>query len=168
MTNKEFFIKQWNSEVKTTLNCIRTVPDNKSEYKPNPKSRSAKELIAHISLEANDLITMLETGAISHDPTITFNTSEEAATYYEAKGKSFVEKLQSVDETTWSTKVIPFTIAGNKIYEAPMSSMAWTYLFDLIHHRGQLSTYYRSMGVKNPSIYGPTAEMMEEMAAKAN
>ena len=27
-------------------------------------------------------------------------------------------------------------------------------LFDAIHHRGQLSTYFRAMGAKVPSIYG--------------
>jgi uncharacterized damage-inducible protein DinB len=27
-----------------------------------------------------------------------------------------------------------------------------------VHHRGQLSTYLRPMGGKNPSIYGPTAD----------
>ena len=49
-----------------------------------------------------------------------------------------------------------------------MSAIFWTVMHDIIHHRGQLSTYYRHMGVRNPNIYGPTAEDMEEMKAKAN
>jgi uncharacterized damage-inducible protein DinB len=40
------------------------------------------------------------------------------------------------------------------------------FLFDLIHHRGQLSTYYRPMGAAQPAIYGPTAEMVEQMMAQ--
>ena len=47
-----------------------------------------------------------------------------------------------------------------------MSAMYWMMMFDIIHHRGQLSTYYRQMGVRNPSIYGPTAEDIEPMMAK--
>ena len=35
--------------------------------------------------------------------------------------------------------------------------MAFGFLFDLIHHRGQISVYLRSMGGKVPSIYGPSA-----------
>jgi len=31
-------------------------------------------------------------------------------------------------------------------------------LFDIVHHRGQLSTYIRPMGGKVPSIYGPSAD----------
>ncbi|MBX4187453.1 MAG: DinB family protein, partial [Candidatus Doudnabacteria bacterium] len=36
--------------------------------------------------------------------------------------------------------------------------MAWGFLFDAIHHRGQLSTYLRAMGSKVPAIYGPSAD----------
>ena len=39
-------------------------------------------------------------------------------------------------------------------------------MFDTVHHRGQLTTYYRPMGMPNPSIYGPTAETMEQMMAE--
>ena len=49
-----------------------------------------------------------------------------------------------------------------------MSNLFWTLMFDIIHHRGQLSTYYRTMGVRNPQIYGPTAEDMEAMLAGKN
>jgi uncharacterized damage-inducible protein DinB len=36
--------------------------------------------------------------------------------------------------------------------------MCWGYLFDMVHHRGQLSSYLRPMGAKVPSIYGPSAD----------
>jgi uncharacterized damage-inducible protein DinB len=35
---------------------------------------------------------------------------------------------------------------------------AWTFLLDVIHHRGQLSTYLRAMGSTVPQIYGPSAD----------
>ena len=36
--------------------------------------------------------------------------------------------------------------------------MLFGFLFDAIHHRGQLSTYLRPMGFSAPSIYGPSAD----------
>jgi hypothetical protein len=49
--------------------------------------------------------------------------------------------------------------AGDKVeWEASRGKMAWGLLLDLIHHRGQLSTYIRPMGGKLPSIYGPSAD----------
>jgi hypothetical protein len=40
----------------------------------------------------------------------------------------------------------------------PAAPMAWSFLFDLVHHRGQLTTYLRPMGSTVPQIYGPSAD----------
>jgi uncharacterized damage-inducible protein DinB len=36
--------------------------------------------------------------------------------------------------------------------------MAWSFLFDIVHHRGQISTYLRPMGSTVPQIYGPSGD----------
>jgi uncharacterized damage-inducible protein DinB len=38
------------------------------------------------------------------------------------------------------------------------SEMAWGFLFDIVHHRGQITTYLRAMGSTVPQIYGPSAD----------
>ena len=35
---------------------------------------------------------------------------------------------------------------------------AWGFLLDIIHHRGQISTYLRPMGAAVPQICGPRAD----------
>ena len=40
----------------------------------------------------------------------------------------------------------------------PASPMAWSFLFDIVHHRGQITTYLRAMGSTVPQVYGPTAD----------
>ena len=47
---------------------------------------------------------------------------------------------------------------GGGAWEDALSQMVWGFLFDAIHHRGQISTYLRPMGSKVPSIYGPSAD----------
>ena len=42
--------------------------------------------------------------------------------------------------------------------ERPASPMAWSFLFDIVHHRGQITTYLRPMGSKVPQIYGPSGD----------
>ena len=45
------------------------------------------------------------------------------------------------------------------IWEATLGDMLFGFLFDAIHHRGQLSIYVRLMaGGRVPSIYGPSAD----------
>jgi uncharacterized damage-inducible protein DinB len=38
------------------------------------------------------------------------------------------------------------------------SAMARGFLFDIVHHRGQISTYLRPMGSTIPQIYGPSGD----------
>lgn len=42
--------------------------------------------------------------------------------------------------------------------QQPTSPMAWSFLFDIVHHRGQITTYLRPMGSTVPQIYGPSAD----------
>lgn len=49
-------------------------------------------------------------------------------------------------------------MGGDAVWETTMDEFVWGFLFDAVHHRGQLSTYLRPMGGKVPSIYGPSAD----------
>jgi hypothetical protein len=40
----------------------------------------------------------------------------------------------------------------------PAAPLAWSFLFDVVHHRGQLSTHQRPMGSTAPQIYGPSGD----------
>jgi len=42
--------------------------------------------------------------------------------------------------------------------ERPAAPMAWSFLFDIVHHRGQITTYLRPMGSTVPQIYGPSGD----------
>jgi uncharacterized damage-inducible protein DinB len=67
------------------------------------------------------------------------------------------ERLERLDEAAWERKV-RFLVASGGVWEDSLAQMVWGFLFDAIHHRGQLSTYLRPMGGKVPSIYGPSAD----------
>jgi len=53
---------------------------------------------------------------------------------------------------------VKFIYGGAAVWEDTLQNMLWGYLFDMVHHRGQLSAYLRPMGGKVPSIYGPSAD----------
>jgi uncharacterized damage-inducible protein DinB len=168
MTNKEFFINCWGKEMKRTLLAVKSLPVlmSKLDYKPDPMSRSAKQIIGHILPHAEDLKDSITTKVIDEKHK-DFASTDEAYKYYETNSLQLIEKLNGVSDSAWETEQITLSVNGRKVYEGRMMDMFWTLLFDTVHHRGQLSTYYRSMGVRNPSIYGPTAEDMQEMMAAA-
>ena len=47
---------------------------------------------------------------------------------------------------------------GQEVMSDTGYNSAWGFLFDIIHHRGQLSTYLRPLGSTVPQIYGPSAD----------
>jgi uncharacterized damage-inducible protein DinB len=170
MTNKEFFIQTWQAEMPKTLGAINALPKDmdKLNYRCDEKARSAAQLIGHILSHAESLNHATKTFISDEKADKKFSSVAEAADSFEKNATQLGEKLNGIDDKTWAEQIVEYQVDGHKIFAYPMSAIYWTVIFDIIHHRGQLSTYYRHMGVRNPNIYGPTAEDMEEMMAKAN
>jgi uncharacterized damage-inducible protein DinB len=62
--------------------------------------------------------------------------------------------VESISDEEWETGQAGWGEAKNDT----KYHMSWAFLFDAIHHRGQLITFIRAMGAKVPSIYGPSAD----------
>ncbi len=166
MTNKEFFIEMWKSEMASTLSAINGLPSDatKLSYRHDEKGKNAAELLSHMLGHAEVMNTAID-NFIADEKTATKNfiSKEEIVSYFETNAASVAEKLASVDDSVWDSQAISFRLDGHELFSYPMSNTFWMLMFDIIHHRGQLSTYYRHMGVRNPQIYGPTAEDIEAM-----
>jgi len=64
--------------------------------------------------------------------------------------------VAGLDDEAWEKKVK--LVMGGAPWEEARSRLAWGFLFDGIHHRGQPSAYLRPMGGRVPAIYGPSAD----------
>ena len=151
MDEKALFTKFWTQEAKTTSKVISRIPEDNS-YKPDPKSRTAKDIAWQIVCEEQMLMEALEKGTAAWNPPPTPKTMKEIHAAYEKNSASIVQKLGTLPDTRWNGDIEFF---GNK---RPASGMAWSFLFDIVHHRGQITTYLRPMGSTVPQIYGPSAD----------
>jgi uncharacterized damage-inducible protein DinB len=97
-----------------------------------------------------------------------YKNPEEAAKDVEANSAKLIEAAKQIDEDTWMSKVIPVYWGPNKIFEMPLMQLCWMMQNDTIHHRGQLTSYYRVLGITQPNVMGPTLEEEEAMMAKQN
>ena len=84
-------------------------------------------------------------------------TLADSVAAYEKNAAALKKRLAKVDDAAWEKKAA-FLMDGKVAWETSLGDMLWGFLFDAIHHRGQLSTYLRPMGAKVPSIYGPSAD----------
>ncbi len=137
-------------EAECTKKVITAVPDAKSDYRPDPNARTAKELAWHI---ANSDIQFLDAIADlkfnMEAPENKPQTSAEVVAWYEENMKRGIARVQAM---TAEQLMTPIEFFG--VFNLP----AVMYLAFLnnhsIHHRGELTTYLRPMGSKVPSIYG--------------
>lgn len=151
MDEKDLFTKFWTTESKTTQKVLARIPEG-SDYKPDPKSRTAQEIAWQIVCEEKMIIEALENGTAEWAPPAMPASMKAVLAAYEKQSADIVARWNALPAERWNGQLEFF---GNK---RPASPMAWSFLFDIVHHRGQISTYLRPMGSTVPQIYGPSGD----------
>jgi uncharacterized damage-inducible protein DinB len=157
MNQKSLFLQFWKHEAVATRKVISRIPQERSDYRPDPKSRTAREIAWLIVLEERLLVDGLESGVLDWRDEPTPTTVEEILNIYDGGHDDVTSRLERLDEGAWEGEV-GFVVAGQELRRATGYEYAWEFLFDQVHHRGQLSTYLRPMGARVPSIYGPSGD----------
>jgi len=160
MDQKTLFMKHWEKEAPATKKVISRIPHDKSGYRPDPKARDARELAWLMVHEEAALADGLEKGAFEWVEVPAPAHVEDVVAEYERTHDAITKRLHAVPAANWE-RSLPFMAGGQKVAEDIGYEMAWGFLHDQIHHRGQLSTYLRPMGAKVPAIYGPSADESE-------
>ena len=151
MDEKALFTRFWSNEAKTTRNVLARIPEG-STYKPDPKSRTAKDIAWQIYAEERMIIDALERGTVEWAPPPMPATMQEVVDAYERQSAEIIRRWEALPAERWNGQLEFF---GK---QRPASPMAWSFLFDIVHHRGQITTYLRPMGSTVPQIYGPSGD----------
>jgi len=150
-------------EAECTKKVIAAVPDAKSDYKPDPHARTARELAWHI---ANTDIQFLDGIADQkfnmetpdHKP----QTSTEIVAWYDENVRRGAARVAAM---TAEELMTPISFFG--VFNFPAVYYLGFLNNHSIHHRGELATYLRPMGSKVPSIYGGSYDEPFQMPAPA-
>jgi uncharacterized damage-inducible protein DinB len=157
MKEHELFLKFWDKEAAATRKVISRIPQERSDYRPDPKARNAREIAWLMVREEIALAEGLMKGQLEWVEVPTPTTVKEIVDTYDRQHDVVTSTLKGFDAATWERRV-PFMYQGQEVMSETGIGSAWGFLFDLIHHRGQLSTYLRPMGSTVPAIYGPSAD----------
>lgn len=156
MDEKALFLKFWQKEAPATRKVISRIPEG-SDYRPDSKSRTAREIAWLIVREEIVLVEGLEKGRLEWAEVPAPPTIKEVLDMYDSRHEDLTTMLQSIDAPRWERRV-PFMYQGQEVMNETGYENAWGFFFDIIHHRGQISTYLRPMGSTVPQIYGPSAD----------
>ncbi len=157
MTNLGFCIDRRKAERPAFIRVLKAIPEGGSDYRPDPKARSAAELAWVLAVEEAALLSLIDTGVVEWKDSAPPGRVDAIVAAFERDSAEVNARLERLDEAAWAKKV-RFLMGSGGAWEDELSQMVWGFLFDAIHHRGQLSTYLRPMGGKVPSIYGPSAD----------
>ena len=156
MEEHTLFLKFWEKEAEATRKVIARIPEG-SDYRPDPKSRTAREIAWLIVREEIVLGEGLQRGSFEWVEEPAPAAVRDVLAAYDRHHDDLTRAMRALDGPAWARK-FPFMFEGKEVFSDTGSGAAWTMLFDIIHHRGQLSTYLRPMGSTVPQIYGPTAD----------
>lgn len=163
----EYFANLLENESKTTAKVIAAVPDDKRDYRPDEKSRTAWDLATHLALGDIWFIDSIVNGAYSFDPdaekkqVAQFKSVKDVVDHYNREFPAKLKALRALPAENLATALDFFGM-----FQSPKAGHLGFANNHSIHHRGQLASYLRAMGSKVPSIYGGSAD--EPMTAAAH
>ncbi len=149
----------WESELPATARVLSAVLDDKHDYRPHPKSRSAWELATHIATADVWFLDCIERGEFEFDAEAAskaqaqFGTAADVVAFYEAQVPGRLARLRAMSAEQLAQSVDFFGMM--QMSRAQWIGRAGNHS---LHHRGQLSAYLRPLGSKVPDIYGPSGD----------
>jgi uncharacterized damage-inducible protein DinB len=173
MSMGQMMLGEFDNEMANTRKVLERVPDEKWNWKPHDKSGTVGWLASHVgnlpgwatmTLQTEQLDYAPVDGPAYTPPKIT-NRKELLAEFDKnvAEARAAISKASDED----MMKGWKLLAGGKEIFTMPRVACLRGMVFNhLIHHRAQLTVYYRLLDVAVPGLYGPSADEMTPPATK--
>ncbi|GIW52688.1 MAG: hypothetical protein KatS3mg081_2043 [Gemmatimonadales bacterium] len=152
------FVNSWQDEPPRFRRGLEMLPTGHLDFRPHEPSRSGRELACTVVQVASLPPEFLRTGTVIWEPDTPPGSVDAIRSLYDQASRTVAAELSRGDKDPWEGRIGRLRSRGQLVWEAPFHGLAWGYLFDPIHHRGQLSLYIRPMGGRVPPIYGPAGD----------
>ena len=165
MATREFFIETVTAEQPIFDRVLKAINKDQWNYCPDPSTRTGKQIATLLAMEPGMIAKILKgevldfSGGPPPEPELSL---DQMVSLLNAGFEDTKKAAMSATDQQWEQNDAVLKGASGE-WKDKMGKMAWGFLFDLIHHRGQISVYLRSMGGKVPSIYGPSGDSTPEM-----
>jgi uncharacterized damage-inducible protein DinB len=153
---REYYQECFKAEKPKFIRVMKAVPAGQAGYRPHERSKSAGDLVWLLAGELRDACDLIDRGEVNYVARPA-QAVPESITAYERNAEDLEKRLATLDDAAFDKKA-RLLLDGQVVWETSLGDMLFGFLFDAIHHRGQLSSYLRPMGAKVPSIYGPSAD----------
>jgi uncharacterized damage-inducible protein DinB len=158
MTEKDMFLQTFDRECQTTLKVLHALPANQGDYRPHPRSKTAKELAWTFTVEQGICDHAIQ-GKLDFSKPMQQGPRRSPRRSPRSRSRTRKRRAKWRRRATRSCRSWCSSRAARGGWDDyRVMDLLWFTLMDQVHHRGQLSVYVRLAGGKVPSIYGPTAD----------
>ena len=174
MTIGKSMLGEFDQEMAGTRKTLERLPEQKWNWKPHDKSGTVGWLAGHIATMPGWITMTLQTeqldyapvGGPAYKPPKMENRQQILAEF----DKGVTEARKAIADASDADMLKDWTLlaGGQTIFTMPrVACLRGMVLNHIIHHRAQLTVYYRLLGVPVPGLYGPSADETQPAADAA-
>jgi len=160
MSIAEMLLPEFDTEIANTRKTLERVPADRWDWKPQEKSGSLGWLAGHIASLPHFTVTTIQTPQLEIEGS-KFPSVEKPADLlptFDSMSKEARAALVGVTDAQMK-EIWTLTWKGEVIFSMPRYEVLRVSCFNhLVHHRAQLTMYFRQLGVPVPALYGPSAD----------
>lgn len=162
MSIVQSLLPEFDHEMANTRKTLERIPEDKLEWKPDPKSMSLGRLAGHLAEMPGYAPVTVRTDSLDMQPgqypPIIATSRDQVLAEFDKNVREARAALESLNDQD-AMKPWTLSVSGNTIFTMPKIGVIRAMVMShLIHHRAQLTVYYRLNGVPVPALYGPSAD----------
>jgi uncharacterized damage-inducible protein DinB len=159
------FLPEFEHEMENTRKALERLPEGKLDFKPDPKSMTLGRLAGHVaemvgwgSMTLNTESLEIAPGGKQSFEALTAKSREQVLAAFDKNVKEMRAALESATDTAMMQNW-QLLANGEVMLSMPRAGVIRSMVMNhIIHHRAQLTVYYRLTGVPVPGFYGPSAD----------
>jgi uncharacterized damage-inducible protein DinB len=165
MAIRDTILPEFDMEMESTRRTLERVPDEQFSWKPHEKSGTLGWMAGHIANLPSWAKMTMELEALDLAPAGGWNFTlpkpanrKELLEVFDKSRAEARAALAAADDAAFA-KPWALLMAGNELFREPRAAVLRRMVFNhIIHHRGQLTMYFRLLNVPVPALYGPSAD----------
>ncbi len=154
-------LQELEQEAHTTRRVLERVPDDQLAWRPHEKARTLGELALHVAMVPGGVAELIASPSPAQAPQFIDPSPKSASELIPALDQSIAKAKKALDGMNDATLMGTWRMmrGDRELFAVPRLALLRSIMLNhWYHHRGQLTTYLRQLGVRIPSIYGPSAD----------